>query len=160
MKPVSIRDQKGANAIVGLGNLENKFALSNSELKRLQPYLQHVINLSNEKKGTKVSIKDNALIITAASLKSVSSISVNGENFHVIAPSAPPDVLRIERLFNNTISKNLIVEQGMIRHRVMQFEAVNDTIIVKYITLGEVNNFSAALKELNAQHPLVGRSKL
>jgi hypothetical protein len=42
-----------------------------------------------------------------------------------------------------------------IRHRVMEFEVQEDQMVVKYVTLGDFNNFDAAMKEVAALYPEV-----
>lgn len=111
----------------------------------------HLLNfLEHPKEET---LKNNFTIVKRSDTQAAFTIS--GEE------TSEDLLFNIQNICQKNITENLIVPQdmgpncAMIRHRVMRFEIDGQDLVVKYVTLGEFNNFDAAMNDLASLYPQV-----
>lgn len=148
MKAIAMQDINGAYVPLLLGNLDNDCILEESRLKRLYPYVARFADADPSLETAWGKLKVVVLSDTKA------AFAIDGAEGDI----ASGLLNNIRETCNTLFSEKLIVPQFMgygpiIRHRVMQFEVNKDKMFVKYITLGDFNNFDAAMFEVAAMYP-------
>ncbi len=131
--------------------------LGEDKLKRLQPYILHLIDQSHDPKLTLA--KERFKILTLPNSNAAAFTIDNASK-----EECTSSLSLIQDLCQQHITKHLTVLQYIKRgspflyHRVMQFEVTNNLMLVKYATLGERNHFDAAMDNLVVLYPEVSSS--
>lgn len=148
MKTIAMKGDDGRYVGLLLGDLKEKDIVGKGQLKRLQPYVSSFIDSKPSLETARGKLKVVVLSGTQA------AFSIDG------ADEADDSELlsRIRDVCKANLTERLIVPQFMgdgpiIRHRVMQFEVDKSQMLVKYCTLGDFNNFDAAMIEVAEMYP-------
>lgn len=150
MKPIKVTGDDG-KCIGLLVNSSTGNVLTREELESLKPYILHAVTLAN------IELINNNLVIT----ENASGSCLSFENLTDSEKEALPNLLEnIQEACKKHLAEKLIVPQDMgnlpsIRHRPLYFSADKETstIQVKFTILGDFNNFTAALNDLNNLYP-------
>ncbi len=133
-----------------------KLILGEDKLKRLQPYILNLLDRSSEPKLRALD-KERFKILTLSKQQAAFMIdSAEKEESSCLLSS-------IQALCDKHLTDRVTVPQRIkdsemdmhIWHRVMQFEVEDNQMVVKYLALGEFNNFDAAMLELDKIYPEV-----
>jgi hypothetical protein len=138
-------DPKGPDSIIG----EDK-------LKRLRPYILKLINRFGDSELK--SLQGKLKIIMSSDGQAAFTIDSTKEekSSTLLSP-----IKKLQRLCKDHLTEQLIVPQSLgegmpvIHHRVMEFEVKdNMRMVVKYVVLGEFNNFDTAMSDIAEQDEL------
>jgi hypothetical protein len=153
MKPIEIRDKETNNyACLLLDPKGPEHIVGKEQLNRLKPYVLHLL----ETRPKYASLKDR-FVVTKLTEENQAAFTITGEE----KEASQQTFNQIREICRQKLTEQLIVPQYMgpsgpaIRHRVMEFEVQEDQMVVKYVTLGDFNNFDAAMKEVAALYPEV-----
>ncbi len=137
---------------------EPESILGEDKLKRLQPYILHVIEHTYDQKLIMLAKERFKILTLPDSNAAAFTIDTDSKEECTSLLSL------IQDLCHRHITEHLIVPQftrkhlPYIHHRVMEFEVTNNLMLVKYVTLGERNHFDAAMANLVDAYPEVSFS--
>jgi hypothetical protein len=155
VKTIVMKDEDGRDICLVL-NPSKGDLLTRHQLIQLKPYIEHAIKLDC-KHDTYPKLVADKLNISEE----------NGLPCFSFSDLTRIEQARIKHILAilvcscaNKISERLIVPQLMtngptIHHRPLHFNAETGTITVRYSTLGDFNNFDAAMAELKSIYPEV-----
>ena len=150
------------------GRLETYTPVTNSQLQQLLPYAQQAIHTIDRTKGPLAGRTDTeptgpyftseevrrllwlSDTTSVDTLKS-STLSVEGDRFTVANAQAgvtPELVESLRKLLKQAITENVIVPQGNINHRVIEFVVEGQQLAVKFAQMGEQNDFNTSIQTL------------
>lgn len=131
--------------------LDESDVIGETELTQLRPYIINAIGAS-EKSSLAALLK----VVKLSDTKAALTVETNQTNSKLL----PALLSTMRDICQTELTEKLIVPQYMgenaptLKHRVMQFEVTkNNNLVVKYLTLGEANSFSAALAVLAKLYP-------
>jgi len=155
MKAIEMKGDDGQYVGLLLDPKKPEAIVGAEELNRLKPYVLHLLFQSSSEDP---SLK-NRFVVTKLSEGNRAAFTIDGEK-----KEASQKLLhKIQHLCKQGLTEQeaLIVPQYMgsnapvIRHRPMEFQVQEDQMVVKYVTLGDFNNFDAAMKKVAALYPEV-----
>jgi len=144
MKPIARAD--GKNQLTLYTFDDPSFILKKTDLDRLYPYILRVVDKHSE--GL-LSTARGELVVEAIS-DSQAAFKIEG----IDEKKASKLLSKIQEICKMYFTDTIVVPETLpgyptIRHRIFNFEVDGDKMIVKYLTLGNFNNFDTAMEEID-----------